>query len=115
MWVAARSIDSFSSAGRGQSGGMAANRVSPHTRKFRFGIEVAQPFEGRTWDDSARLIEDLGYDTLFVPDHVHQPMGPLVSMTAALAATTTLKVAPLVLAVDFRNPVFLAKEMATLD
>lgn len=89
--------------------------MSPHTRPFRFGIEVAQPFEGRTWADSARLLEDLGYDTLFVPDHVHSPLGPLVAMTAALAATTRLKVAPLVMAVDFRNPVFLAKEIATID
>jgi probable F420-dependent oxidoreductase len=89
--------------------------VSPHTRPFRFGVEVAQPFDGRTWADSARLLEDLGYGTLFVPDHVHSPMGPLVAMTAALAATTHLKVAPLVMAVDFRNPVFLAKEIATLD
>ena len=89
--------------------------MSPHTRPFRFGVEVAQPFEGRTWADSARLVEDLGYDTLFVPDHVHSPLGPLVAMTAALAATERLKVAPLVMAVDFRNPVFLVKEIATLD
>ncbi len=91
------------------------SQVNPHTRPFRFGIEVAHPFEGRTWADSARLLEDLGYDTLFVPDHVHSPLGPLVAMTAALAATTRLKVAPLVMAVDFRNPVFLAKEIATID
>lgn len=89
--------------------------MSPFTRPFRFGVEVAQPFDGRTWADSARMVEDLGYDTLFVPDHVHSPLGPLVAMTAALAATTQLKVAPLVMAVDFRNPVFLVKEIATLD
>jgi probable F420-dependent oxidoreductase len=98
-------------SGRGRE----PSSVSPHTRPFRFGIEVAQPFEGRTWSDSARLLEDLGYETLFVPDHVHSPLGPLVAMAAALAATTRLKVAPLVMAVDFRNPVFLAKEIATLD
>src|SRR5262245_34129661 len=88
---------------------------TPHTRRFRFGVEMSEPFEGRTWPDSARLLEDLGYGTLFVPDHVHSRFGPLVAMTAALAATTTLKAAPLVLAVDFRNPVFLAKEIASLD
>jgi probable F420-dependent oxidoreductase len=36
-------------------------------------------------------------------------------MATALAATTSLQVAPLVMAVDFRNPAVLAKEIATLD
>jgi probable F420-dependent oxidoreductase len=88
---------------------------TPFTRAFRFGVEMSQPVDGRTWADSARLLEDLGYATLFVPDHVHGGLGPLVAMTSALAATTTLTVAPLVMAVDFRNPVFLAKEIASLD
>jgi probable F420-dependent oxidoreductase len=89
--------------------------VSPHERPFRFGVELSAPFEGRSWAGSARELEDLGYSTLFVPDHVHSPFGPIASMATALAATSHLCVAPLVMAVDFRNPVFLAKEIATLD
>lgn len=89
--------------------------MSPHERPFRFGVELQAPFEGRSWADSARELEDLGYSTLFVPDHVHSPYGPIAAMAAALAATSRLCVAPLVMAVDFRNPVFLAKEIATLD
>jgi probable F420-dependent oxidoreductase len=72
-------------------------------------------FEGRTWADSAREIEDRGYSTLFVPDHFHSGMGPIAAMATALAATDSLCVAPLVMAVDFRHPAVLAKEMATLD
>jgi probable F420-dependent oxidoreductase len=89
--------------------------MSPHDRPFRFGVEMSAPFEGRSWADSARELEDLGYSTLFVPDHVHSPYGPIAAMATALAATSHLCVAPLVMAVDFRNPVFLAKEIATLD
>ena len=89
--------------------------MSPHERPFRFGVELQAPFEGRSWADSARELEDLGYSTLFVPDHVHSPYGPIAAMAAALAATSRLCVASLVMAVDFRNPVFLAKEIATLD
>jgi probable F420-dependent oxidoreductase len=89
--------------------------MSPHDRPFRFGVELQSPFEGRTWADSALELEDLGYSTLFVPDHVHSPYGPIAAMATALAATSRLCVAPLVMAVDFRNPVFLAKEIATLD
>ncbi|MBI4933744.1 MAG: TIGR03621 family F420-dependent LLM class oxidoreductase [Actinobacteria bacterium] len=89
--------------------------MSPHTRPLRFGVEMKEPFEGRTWADSASELEDLGYSTLFVPDHFHSGYGPITAMAIALAATTTLRVAPLVMAADFRNPAVLAKEIATLD
>jgi len=89
--------------------------VTPHPRRFRFGVEIQEPFEGRTWADTAREVEDLGYSTLFVPDHFHQGWGPVAAMTAAALATTTLRVAPMVLACDFRNPVVLARELATID
>ncbi|MGB8862255.1 MAG: TIGR03621 family F420-dependent LLM class oxidoreductase [Ilumatobacteraceae bacterium] len=89
--------------------------MSPHTRPFRFGVEMKGPLEGRSWADSARQVEALGYSTLFVPDHFHSGLGPFTAMATALAATTTLTVAPLVMACDFRNPVVAAKEFASLD
>jgi len=42
-------------------------------------------------------------------------MGPLVGLTAALDATEQLHVGTLVLNNDYRHPVVLAKEIATLD
>jgi probable F420-dependent oxidoreductase len=76
---------------------------------------VKEPFPGRTWPDTAREIESLGYSTLFVPDHFHSGYGPIAAMTAAAMATTTLTVGSLVLACDFRNPAVMAKELATID
>ena len=73
------------------------------------------PFPGRSWAESAREIEALGYSTLFVPDHFHQGFGPLTGMTAAALATTTLRVGTLVLACDFRHPAVLARELASID
>jgi probable F420-dependent oxidoreductase len=52
---------------------------------------------------------------LFVPDHFDEGMGPIAAMAAAAAATTTLNVGSLVLAADFRHPVVLARELATID
>jgi probable F420-dependent oxidoreductase len=75
---------------------------------------MKQPFDGMSWAESARELETMGYDTLFVPDHLHSPMGPLTAMAFALAATTRLVVAPLVLACDLRNPAVLAKELCTV-
>jgi probable F420-dependent oxidoreductase len=60
------------------------------------------------------MAEGLGYSTLFVPDHLGDQFGPLVAMTVAAEATSTISVGSLVLDNDFRHPVVLAKEIATL-
>jgi len=86
-----------------------------HPRRFRFGVEMAQPFDGMSWVDTAREVESLGYSTLFVPDHFHESFGPISAMTAAAVATTTLHVAPMVLACDFRHPAVIARELASID
>ena len=87
----------------------------PHARRFRFGAEMMAPFEGMSWADSARKVESLGYSTLFVPDHFHEGFGPITAMATAAMATTTLKVCPLVLDCDFRQPAVLARELASID
>jgi probable F420-dependent oxidoreductase len=73
------------------------------------------PFEGRSWADSARELEALGYSTLFVPDHFHEGYGPITAMATAAVATKTLKVGPLVFDCDFRHPAVLARELASID
>ena len=73
------------------------------------------PFEGMSWADSAREIEALGYSTLFVPDHFHEGFGPITAMAVAAMATTTLRVAPMVFACDFRHPAVVARELASID
>jgi probable F420-dependent oxidoreductase len=69
------------------------------------------------WRDKLRRIEDLGYWSVAVSDHFTAGwvMDPLVVMTAAAEATTTLRIMPLVLANDYRHPVLLHKALATLD
>ncbi len=82
---------------------------------FRFAVQMEGAPSGRAWRDRARQIESLGYSTLYVPDHLGDQWGPIVALTAASEATTTLKVGALVYDNDYRHPVVLAKEMATLD
>ncbi len=89
--------------------------TEPHARRFRFAAELHEPFEGRTWADSFREIEALGYSTVFLPDHFDEGPGPIAGLAAAAAVTTTLHVGPLVLDCDLRNPVPLARELATID
>jgi probable F420-dependent oxidoreductase len=66
------------------------------------------------WRDQARAAEALGYSTLYVSDHLDAQFGPLVATTVAAEATSTLQVGFGVLNNDLRNPVVLAKEIATL-
>ena len=86
-----------------------------HPRPFRFGVQLSRADTGAEWAELARRAEDLGYSTLFVPDHFGDQLSPAVALTAAADATTELRVGPLVLDNDFRHPVVIAKEAASID
>jgi probable F420-dependent oxidoreductase len=81
---------------------------------FRFGVYAAVAPTMSAWRDQARMAEGLGYSTLYVSDHLDAQFGPLVATTVAAEATSTLHVGSFVLNNDFRHPVVLAKEIATL-
>jgi probable F420-dependent oxidoreductase len=86
-----------------------------HDRRFRFGVQLSTAPSGAAWADLARRTEALGYSTLFLPDHFEDQLSPLPAMMAAATATTELRVGALVLGNDYRHPVVLAKELATVD
>jgi probable F420-dependent oxidoreductase len=81
---------------------------------FRFTVNASSAPTMTAWRDLARAAESLGYSTLYLTDHLDTQYGPLVAMTVAAEATSTLHVGTLVLNNDMRNPVVLAKEIATL-
>jgi probable F420-dependent oxidoreductase len=82
---------------------------------FRFGVVAAQARSGEEWTEKARRVEALGYATLVIPDNLQYTLAPLPALAVAATATRTLRVGTYVLANDYRNPVMLAKEAATLD
>jgi probable F420-dependent oxidoreductase len=86
-----------------------------HPRPFRFGVQLSTARSSAEWVELARKAEDLGYATLFVPDHFGDQLAPMLALTAAAGATTSLRLGPLVLDNDYRHPVTLAKEATTLD
>jgi probable F420-dependent oxidoreductase len=85
------------------------------SRPFRFGVVAANPRSPQDWLDKARRVEDLGYASLVVPDNLQYTLAPLPALAMAAAVTRSLRVGTYVLANDFRNPVLLAKDAATLD
>ena len=85
------------------------------THPFRFGVELKGPLPGLTWAQTAQRLEELGYSNLVVPDHFDDQFAVGPALAAAAAATTTLRLGAHVYCNDYRHPVMLAKEVATLD
>jgi probable F420-dependent oxidoreductase len=86
------------------------------TRKFRFGVITPKCGSGKELTEQARKAEALGYSSFFVPDHfIEHDLAPTVALAHVAAVTDTLRVGPLVLGNDYKHPVVLAREMASLD
>lgn len=84
-------------------------------RPFRFGITGNGATTRAAWLALARKVEAQGYATLLLSDHLHNQLSPVAALVAAAEATTTLRVGSYMFANDFRYPVFLAQDAATLD
>ena len=89
-------------------------------RPFRFGVINERALPGPEWLAQVRRIEELGYDTFLIRDHLRPDFfgpqyAPLVALAAAAQVTTRLRFGTLVIDNDFRHPAMLAKEAATLD
>ena len=84
-------------------------------RPFRFGVQEHRAPNAKAWREKARLVEAIGYSTLYLPDHFGDQLSPIAALMSAADATTKLRVGSLVFDNDYRHPVLLAKEAATLD
>lgn len=83
-------------------------------RDFRFSFNIHSVRTLAELRQKCRQAEDLGYDTVFAPDHLGIP-APFPLLVAAAEATERLRVGTLVLNAPFWNPALLAREVATTD
>lgn len=83
-------------------------------REFRFGVVAGRAPTGADWAATARRAEELGYDTLLVPDTL-QTFTPFAALAAASAVTTTLRLGTYVLSAPNRTPALVAWETETLQ
>ncbi len=86
-----------------------------NTHPFRFGVKFRRAPTGEALAERARQIEGSGYSTLLMSDHFWDVLAPIPTAMAVASATTTLRIGTNVLGNDFRHPVLLAKEVATVD
>jgi probable F420-dependent oxidoreductase len=84
-------------------------------RPFRFGVQASSAGTRTDWMELARRVEANGYSTLGMPDHLDGQLSPVPALQCAADATSTLRLGALVFDNDFRHPVVLAKELATMD
>jgi len=96
----------------------------------RFGVflpsyiwEGDGPERARGIREFARKVEDLGFDSLFITDHLFAAkrfysvsfLEPLAALAVAAGATERVRLGTSILIMPLRNPVLLAKELATLQ
>jgi probable F420-dependent oxidoreductase len=101
---------------------------------MRFGVFMFPSCDAIDIAELASESEAAGFDTLLFPEHTHVPLvggsdhpagpmpdsyarllDPLLSMTVAATATTTLRVGTGICLIPQRDPITFAKEIATLE
>jgi probable F420-dependent oxidoreductase len=94
-----------------------------------FGISTFVTDETPPPGDIGRLVEERGFGALFVAEHTHMPrdsvreverkyyrcLDPFVTLTAAAATTTTMRLGFGIMLLPQRDPVTTAKAIASLD
>lgn len=93
------------------------------SRPVHFGVTIPQI--KRTWDEcktASTEFEAMGYDSLWVCDHLYGPQSPTIpileawSLLSAVAAVTSkVELGTLVTPAGMRNPAQLGKTIATVD
>jgi probable F420-dependent oxidoreductase len=96
-------------------------------RPLKVGVQLPEVERDVRWPellDMTRAIENLGYDSVWLGEHLlyrwadRPPRGPWEawSMLAAIAASTSrIEFGPLVACTSFHNPALLAKQASTID
>jgi probable F420-dependent oxidoreductase len=85
---------------------------------LRFSIQIPGAPDAASWAEKVRRAEDDGFYSVSVPDHLGPSLpqlAPTVALAAAAQHAATIRLAVTVLDNDFRHPVMVAKEAATLD
>jgi probable F420-dependent oxidoreductase len=83
--------------------------------KVRLGVSLGAQTGAAGFGDAVGGLEAAGVDSLWLPEAVYSPaVDPMIGMAHALARTSRLKVGTGISVLPGRNPVLVAKQLATL-
>lgn len=82
---------------------------------IRFAVHTGGGYLAADWPGFVRRAEDLGYAAIYVTDHLRRGLAPISALAAAAVLTERIRIGSYVFANDFRHPLILAREAATLD
>jgi probable F420-dependent oxidoreductase len=83
---------------------------------FRFAVHTGGGSDPTAdWAGFVRRADELGYGAVYVTDHLGHQLSPIAAMATAAAISPRLRIGGYVFANDFRHPLLLAREAATLD
>lgn len=84
--------------------------------RIGYGLGTSTPLHDPTYGVVVDALETLGFDSLWLSERISGAApDPLVAMAYGAGRTTTLKFGTSVMVLPGRNPVVLAKELATLS
>jgi probable F420-dependent oxidoreductase len=84
------------------------------SKDFRFSIGIHAVKSRAALQEKARRLEGLGFDVLYLPDHLGAP-APFPALMAIAQATTTVRLGTYVLNACFYKPALLARDVAGVD
>ena len=83
---------------------------------FRFALDIGDNTSRDVFVNLVRRAEASGFSVVAGPDHIGSRLAAVLPMLAVAAEVSpTIRISPMVLANDFRHPVVLAKDTATMD
>ncbi len=82
-------------------------------KPLRFGLQVSLSSDSPIAE--AQAAEASGFDIVTVADHIGPGLSPMMTLAAIAGQTSTIRLATFVINAEFRNPVQLAWDAATLD
>ncbi|MEX0665505.1 MAG: TIGR03621 family F420-dependent LLM class oxidoreductase [Acidimicrobiia bacterium] len=89
--------------------------MTPLDHTIHFGVQAGLITDAAEWLELAIKAEELGFDALYVADHLGVTASPFAALAAAAGVTTTIKLGTYVLNAGVRDPLELASGAATVD
>lgn len=84
--------------------------------RIGFGLGVQDELDGERFDSLIDALEGLGFDSIWLSERLTAgSVNPVVGLAYAAGRTRKLKLGTSVMVLPGRNPVLLAKELASLD